>query len=133
MDEVIVLDGRCVDAKATLGKGTASVTCRWVMIPGPTGYLIYLTNLPRKTHGPHQVGDLYRVRYEIEIDNTLDKSGAQLDQISATSERFVRIQLYAKLLHSLIVDVLIHKDNLDRVKFHFLHLMKKAVLVRPQE
>jgi hypothetical protein len=116
MDEVIVLDGRCVDAKVTLGKGKETVTCRLVMIPGPTGYLIYLTNLPRGSHGPRQVGDLYRVRYEIEIDNKLDKSGAQLDQISATTKSSVRIQLCAKLLHSLIVDVLIHKDNLDRVR-----------------
>jgi len=114
MDEVIVLDGRCVDAEVTLGKGKKAVTCRLVMIPGPTGYLIYLTNLPRTTHGPHQVGDLYRVRYEIELDNKLDKSGAQLDQIRATTESSVRIQLAAKLLHSLIVDVLIHRDNLER-------------------
>jgi hypothetical protein len=116
MDEVIVLDGRCVDAEVTLGKGKQAVTCRLVMIPGPTGYLIYLTNLPRKTHGPHQVGDLYRVRYEIELDNKLDKSGAQLDQIRATTESSVRIQLAAKLLHSLIVDVLIHRDNLERTR-----------------
>ena len=116
MDEVIVLDGRCVDAEVTLGKGKKAVTCRLVMIPGPTGYLIYLTNLQRGTHGPRQVGDLYRVRYEIEIDNKLDKSGGQLDKIRAITESSVRIQLSAKLLHSLIVDVLIHRDNLDRVK-----------------
>jgi hypothetical protein len=116
MNEVIVLDGRCVDAEVTLGKGKQAVTCRLVMIPGPRGYLIYLTNLPRNTHGPHQVGDLYRVRYEIELDNKLDKSGGQLDQIRATTESSVRIQLAAKLLHSLIVDVLIHRDNLERTK-----------------
>lgn len=116
MDEVIVLDGRCVDAEVTLGKGKNAVRCRLVMIPGPKGYLIYLTNLPRKTHGPHQVGDLYRVRYEIELDNKLDKSGGQLDQIRATTESSVRIQLAAKLLHSLIVDVLIHRDNLERTR-----------------
>lgn len=116
MDEVIVLNGSCVDADVTLGKGKSRVTCRLVMIPGPSGYLIYLTNLPRSTHGPRQVGDLYRIRYEIELDNKLDKSGAQLDQIRATTESSVRIQLSAKLLHSMIVDVLIHRDNLERVR-----------------
>jgi hypothetical protein len=116
MNEIIVLDGRCVEADVTFGKGQKKVTCRLVMIPGPTGYFIYLTNLSRNTHGPRQVGDLYRVRYEIEIDNKLDKSGAQLDQIRATTESSVRIQLAAKLLHSLIVDVLIHKDNLERIQ-----------------
>lgn len=116
MDEVIIMDGRCVDAEVVIGKGKNAVKTRLVMIPGPKGYLIYLTNLPRRNHGPYQVGDLYRVRYEIELDNKLDKSGAQLDQIRATTESTVRIQLCAKLLHSLIVDVLIHRENLDRVR-----------------
>jgi len=116
MDEVIVLDGSCIDAEVTLDKGENAVTCRLVMIPGPNGYLIYLTNLSRKSHGARQVGDLYRVRYEIELDNKLDKSGAQLDQIRATTQSSVRIQLAAKLLHSLIVDVLIHRDNLERIR-----------------
>ena len=135
MNEVIVLDGRCVDADVTFSKGKDKVTCRLVMIPGPTGYLIYLTNLPRGTHGPRQVGDLYRVRYEIEIDNKLDKSGAQLDQIRATTESTVRIQLSAKLLHSLIVDVLIHKDNLERTQNGYvcrgpLHRLALAYAIR---
>jgi hypothetical protein len=135
MNEVIVLDGHCVDADITFGKGKQTVSCRLVMIPGPTGYLIYLTNLPRNTHGPRQVGDLYRVRYEIEIDNKLDKSGAQLDQIRATSESSVRIQLSAKLLHSQIVDILIHKDNLERTQNGYvtrgpLHRLALAYAVR---
>lgn len=121
MDEVIVLDGRCVDAEVVIGEGKDAVTCRLVMIPGPEGYLIYLTNLPRSTHGPRQVGDLYRVRYEIELDNKLDKSGAQLDQIRATTESSVRIQLASKLLHSLLVDVLIHRDNLERESNGHVH------------
>jgi hypothetical protein len=56
------------------------------------------------------------VRWEIELDNKLDKSGGQLDQIRATSESSVRIQLCAKLLHSLLVDILVHRDNLERVE-----------------
>jgi len=135
MNEVIKLDGRCVDAEVVIGKGQSAVTCRLVMIPGPTGYLIYLTNLPRATHGPYQVGDLYRVRYEIELDNKLDKSGAQLDQVRATTENSVRIQLCSKLLHSLIVDVLIHRDNLERMRSgHFrrgpLHRLALAYALR---
>ncbi len=135
VDEVIVLDGRCVDAEVVIGKGKSAVTCRLVMIPGPDDYLVYLTNLSRGTHGPRQVGDLYRVRYEIEIDNKLDKSGAQLDQIRATSESSVRIQLAAKLLHSLIVDVLIHQDNLERTRKGYvcrgpLHRLALAYAIR---
>jgi hypothetical protein len=113
-DEKIALDGRCVDATVVIGKGKRAVTSRLVMIPGPEGYLIYLTNLPRKTHGPKQVGKLYRLRFEIEGDNKLDKSGAQLDQIRATTRSSVKIQLCAKLLHSLLVGILAHRDNLER-------------------
>lgn len=116
MNEAIILDGSCVDADVTLGQGKDRVSCRLVMIPSPSGYLIYLTNLPRETHSPEQVGDLYRVRWEIEMDNKLDKCGAQLDQIRATTESSVRIQLAAKLLHSMIVNLLIHRDNLERVE-----------------
>jgi hypothetical protein len=115
-DEKIALDGRCVDATVMIGKGKRAVTSRLVMIPGPEGYLLYLTNLPRGTHGPRQVGDLYRLRFEIEGDNKVDKSGAQLDQIRATTESTVRIQLCAKLLHSLLVGILAHRDNLERVR-----------------
>ncbi|RLC43564.1 MAG: IS4 family transposase [Candidatus Coatesbacteria bacterium] len=115
-DEVIVLGGRCVDAAVTLGQGKKAVSARLVMIPGPDGYLSYLTNLARGTHGPHQVGELYRVRWEIESDNKLDKSGGRLDQIRATTESSVRILLCAALLHSMVVDVLIHRDNLDRAE-----------------
>lgn len=115
MNEVIILDGSCVDIDVTLGQGNGQISCRLVMIPSPSGYLIYLTNLPRETHGPEQVGDLYRVRWEIEMDKKLDKSGAQLDQIRATTESSVRIHLAAKLLHSMIVNLQIHRDNLERV------------------
>jgi len=115
-DGVLELNGRVVDAEVVIGKGRQSVTARLVMLPGPDGYLAYLTSLPRGTHGPKQVGELYRVRFEIEVDNKLDKSGAQLDQIRATTDSSVRILLCAALLHSLVVDLLIHEDNLERVK-----------------
>jgi len=115
-DEVIVLDSHCVDAEVVIGKGKQAVCARLVMIPGPDGYLAYLTNLPRKSHGPKQVAELYRVRFEIELDNKLDKSGAQLDQIRATTDSSVCILMCAALLHSLVVDLLIHQDKLERVQ-----------------
>jgi hypothetical protein len=135
MDEVIALDGLCVDAEVVLGEGRHAVRARLVMIPGPEGYLIYLTNLPRGTHGPKQVGDLYRLRWEIEGSNKLDKSGAQLDQIRATTESSVRIQLCAKLLHSLLADIMVHRDNLERVEGNIarrapLHRLSLAYAIR---
>ncbi|XYH99431.1 transposase [Sorangium sp. So ce1128] len=65
-EEVIVLDGQAIDADVTVGRNALSVRSRLVGVPTPKGYCFFLTNVPRKTHGPHQVGDLYRVRWEIE-------------------------------------------------------------------
>ncbi len=112
----LIEDGRCVDAAITLGRGKRAVSARLVMIPGPDGYLSYLTDLARASHGPHQVGELYRVRWEIKSDNKLGKSGSRLDQIRATTETSVGIILCAALLHSMVVDLLIHRDNLERKK-----------------
>ena len=126
--DILLLDGRCVDATVGIGQGAGAVDARLVMIPGPDGYLAYLTNLDRGTHGPHQVGDLYRVRWEIETDNKLDtpnhfvgaaecaESGARLDQIRSTTQSSVSIQICAALLHSMVVNVIIHRDMLDRVE-----------------
>jgi hypothetical protein len=122
VDQSILLDGRCIDADVVIGQGSRAVQARLVAIPGPQNnrdkvhYLFYLTNLSRRTHGAKQVGELYRVRWEIECDNKLDKSGARLDQICATTASSVRILLYAALLHSLIADLLVHRDLLERVE-----------------
>lgn len=115
MDEVILLNGEDVDCDVTIGQGKEAVRARLVMVYGPAGYRIYLTNLGRETHTGQQISDLYRVRWEIEMDNKGDKSGARLDQIRATTKSSVVIQIGAKLLHTLIVNMLIHKDNLERV------------------
>ena len=115
MDEVILLNGEDVDCEVVLGQGKNAVRTRLVMVYGPAGYRIYLSNLARETHTGQQISDLYRVRWEIEMDNKGDKSGARLDQIRATTKSSVVIQIAAKLLHTLIVNMLIHKDNLERV------------------
>ena len=116
MDEIILLNGEDVDCEVVLGQGKEAVRARLVMVFGPAGYRIYLTNLARETHTGQQISDLYRVRWEIEMDNKGDKSGARLDQIRATTKSSVVIQICAKLLHTLIVNMLIHKDNLERVQ-----------------
>ena len=121
-DEVILLDGRCIDADVVIGRGRCAVRARMVAIPLPKNedneipYLFFLTNLSRRNHGPKQIGDLYRIRWEIECDNKLDKTGARLDQITATTPSSVRILLCAALLYSLLADLLVHRDLLDRVQ-----------------
>jgi hypothetical protein len=107
------LDGGPVDADVRLGRGSKAVRARLVGVAAQDEYHFYLTNLPRQTHTPARVSDLYRVRWEIELDNRADKGVAQLDQVRATTESSVRILLYASLLHTLLVDVLVHHDRLE--------------------
>jgi putative transposase len=110
--DVLRLDGRAIDADVTLGRGGQAVRSRLVGIPTPKGYCFFVTNLARGTHGPKQVGDLYRVRWEIEIDNKVDKSGARLDEIEARKGVSVRILLLASLLNTTIARTIAQSEKL---------------------
>jgi len=111
-EEIVVLDGQAIDADVTVGRGAMKVRCRLVGIPTPKGYCFFLTNVPRKTHGPHQVGDLYRVRWEIEIDNKVDKAGARLDEITARKPVSARILVLATLLNATIARTIVQSEKL---------------------
>jgi len=88
------------------------VRSRLIGIHTTKGYCFFLTNIARGTHGPHQVGDLYRVRWEIEIDNKVDKAGARLDEISARKDVSVRILLLASLLNTTIARTIVQSEKL---------------------
>jgi hypothetical protein len=110
--DVVVLDGQAIDADVTVGRGARKVRCRLVGIPTPKGYCFFLTNVPRKTHGPHQVGDLYRVRWEIEVDNKVDKAGARLDEITARKPVSARILVLATLLNATLARTIVQSEKL---------------------
>lgn len=110
--DVVRLDGRAIDADVTLGRGSLAVRSRLIGISTPKGYCFFVTNLARGTHGPKQVGDLYRVRWEIEIDNKVDKSGARLDEIEARKGVSVRILLLASLLNTTIARTIAQSEKL---------------------
>lgn len=110
--EVIVLDGHAIDADVTIGRGALKIRCRLVGIPTPKGYCFFLTNLSRKTHGPHQVGEIYRVRWEIEIDNKVDKAGTRLDEITARRPVSARILVLATLLNATIARTIVQSEKL---------------------
>jgi hypothetical protein len=110
--DAVVLDGHAIDADVTVGRGALKVQCRLVGIPTPKGYCFFLTNVPRKTHGPHQIGELYRVRWEIEIDNKVDKAGARLDEISARKPVSARILVLATLLNTTIARTIVQSEKL---------------------
>jgi putative transposase len=112
-DEVLVLDGSAVDVDVTFGRGASLTMCRMVGVPTPDGaYRFYLTNLPAAV-GPLQIADLYRVRWEIESDNKLDKSCSHLDQIAARTGPSVRAMVHASMVSSVIACVLAHHVRLN--------------------
>jgi hypothetical protein len=110
--ELVVLDGQAIDADVTVGRGAMKVRCRLVGIPTAKGYCFFLTSVPRRTHGPHQVGDLYRVRWEIEIDNKVDKAGARLDEITARKPVSAHILVLATLLNTTIARTIVQSEKL---------------------
>lgn len=110
--DAIQLEGRSIDADVTVGRRGESVKCRLVGVYSPKGYCFFLTNLPRRTHGPNQVGDLYRVRWEIEIDNKVDKTGARLDEIKAEKAVSIRILLLSSLLNTTIARAIVQSEKL---------------------
>lgn len=140
-EDVIRLDGRAIDAEVTLGRGAQKVHSRLVGIHTPKGYCFFVTNVSRATHGPKQVGDLYRVRWEIEVDNKVDKAGARLDEITARKGNSVRIMLLASLLNTTIVRTIVQSEKLalrkgrapsapaDRPPLHPILLMRALAIL----
>lgn len=108
------LNGRVVDADVRIGRGDKQVRCRLCGVPAPDGsYRFYLTNLPPRV-GPHQVSDLYRVRWEIESDNKLDKSCSHIDEISAQTGPAVRALIHASLISSMLSGLLVHRHRVKQ-------------------
>ncbi len=111
---ILVLDGQVVDADVTIGTGPKQVHCRLCGVAAPDGsYRFYLTNLPPRV-GPHQVSDIYRVRWEIESDNKLDKSCNHLEEISAQTGPAVRSLIHASLISSMLACLLVHRHRLKQ-------------------
>jgi hypothetical protein len=135
-DDVLVLDGKAIDAEVVLGRGAVRVPARLVGVPTPKGYCFFLTNLSRATHGPLQVGDLYRCRREIEVDNAVDEEGARLDEVGASKDASIRIVLLASMISATLSRTVVQSEKLairkgkkpgqpaDRPPLHAIQLMK---------
>jgi IS4 transposase len=112
-DEVLVLQGRAVDASVTVGSGSNVLALRLVGVESSKGYCWYLTNIAGR-YGPHQIASLYRVRWEIELSMKLDKS---VHHLSASGENVgrniqaVRALLHAALIASVIAGLIAHRYN----------------------
>lgn len=108
----IVLDGKVVDADVTFGNDEKKVQCRLVGVPTPKDtYRFYLTNLPAAV-GPKQIADIYRVRWEIESDNKLDKSCNNLGEVRAATGPAVRALVHASIVSSMLACLIVHAHRL---------------------
>lgn len=110
--DLLVRDGNAIDVDVTVGRGAKTVASRLVGVPTPKGYCFFLTNLPRSTHGALQVGQIYRVRWEIEIDNKVDKTGTRLDEITARKPVSVRILVLASMLNATLARTIVQYEKL---------------------
>ena len=104
-----LLLGHCIDADITVGPDAIPMRLCGVFVE-KKGYFFYLTNLPRSL-GPRQVADLYRVRWEIELNNKLDKSSHRLDEIDARSPSAVNALVHATIVSSILVSLIVHRYN----------------------
>lgn len=102
--------GHAIDADVTVGADAIPMRLCGVFVAGH-GYFFYLTNLPRSI-GPCQVADLYRVRWEIELNNKLDKSSHRLDEIGARNPAAVNALVHATVISSMLVALIVHRHNL---------------------
>lgn len=135
-DDVLLLDGKAIDADIVLGRGSTKVAARLVGVPTPKGYCFFLTNLSRATHGPLQVGEIYRCRWDIEVDNAVDKEGARADEIGASNEEPIRILILASMIAATLSRTIVQSEKLairkdkkptepaDRPPLHPIQLMK---------
>ncbi len=60
-----------------------------------------------------QVGEVYRCRWEIEVDNAVEKEGARLDEITATKGVSIRILLLASMLNATIARTIVQSEKVD--------------------
>ncbi len=113
LENDLVVDGQVIDLDVALGKGKDEVHCRLSGICAKDGtYRFYLTNLPSSV-GPRQISDLYRVRWEIESDNKLNKSCFHIDEIRARTGSAVRSLIHAAITSSIIACLIVHDHRLE--------------------
>jgi hypothetical protein len=109
LDGVYLELGNVVDLDVTVGTDNLPMRLVGIRVPGK-GYRFYLTNADRSL-GPHQIADIYAVRWEIETNNKLDKSSHRLDEIDARRGAAVRAMVHASLISSILVNAIVHTHN----------------------
>ena len=102
-----------IDADVLVGASEEyPIPLRLVGVPSPKGYCFFLTNLPARI-GPLQVGDIYRIRWEVEMSFKLDKGAYRLDEGKGQRVCSIKALLHASLIASVLTGMLVHKHTLQ--------------------
>jgi hypothetical protein len=94
-------------AKQARKKGKKLSHSTWLA----AGFVILITNLPAQTWETSRIIDLYRLRWQIEIQIKRLKSLLHLDHLRAQDPRLVQAYLLAKLLAALLLDQQVHQAD----------------------
>lgn len=113
-ESFVLRPGQLLDIDVTVGPHSDPIALRLVSLPTDKGDLRFLTNLPRTSHDPEQVGQLYRLRWNIELDNKLGKSAFRLDQITARSPVSAEILIHAAMMAAMLANAFAHADHVQR-------------------
>lgn len=103
-----------LDVDVRMGPANNPVRARLVNVETPKGFRAYLTTVPRETHDAEAIAFLYQLRWSIELQNKLAKSGCQLDEITAERPVAVEILVHASMLASMIANAVAHLEHLDQ-------------------
>jgi len=103
-----------LDVDVRLGDLKQGVRARLVNIETPAGWRAYLTNVPRDTHDAEAIAFLYSLRWSVEIQHKLAKSGCKLGAIQAEKPVGAKILVHAAFLASLLANALAHLEHLDQ-------------------
>ena len=100
-----------VDIDVSIGTGDNIVGCRLVAMDVPNGRVTLLTTISRKTHNIEEIAMLYRLRWSIEVDNKLVKTGCQLDEVQTSKPVAAEILIHAAMLASILSNALCHASH----------------------
>jgi hypothetical protein len=106
-------DGRLdLDVALTIDGKRFALRLVALEIPGK-GTCAFLTSLTRDRYDAELVGSLYRLRWDIEKDNKINKSDFGLSELDGRKAESVHAMLYASLLGTIIVNRIVHQDHLE--------------------
>jgi hypothetical protein len=105
--------GEPLDVDVRMGPKNDPVRARLINIETPDGWHAYLTTVPRETHDADAVAFLYQLRWGVELQNKLAKTGCQLDEITAKRPVAVQILVHASMIASMLANALAHLGHLS--------------------